>query len=276
MEKTKVCLIVALSLVITVSFAAMQRQTGPTKPVTLDWLHPDGFRVQGTLPRSANTGQPAPVNLSLTDRQDTPRLILRHRRYKFDTAWTEQDFIRNSNGSWQANLPPQPPAGKLEYAVLVSTPNYPEPQTIMPKTAVIRFKGSVPLAWLIPHILTMFSALFFANFTWLSQIFRPKQASEKLPWIVAGLFIVGGGFLGGIIQKYAFGEYWTGFPFGYDLTDNKTLMVFLVWILVASPFAASFRRPAIVAAGVVTIAAFSIPHSVAGSELDYSTNSLKK
>ncbi len=37
--------------------------------------------------------------------------------------------------------------------------------------------------------------------------------------------------LGPIVQKYAFGELWTGIPFGWDLTDNKTLIAFLFWIL---------------------------------------------
>jgi hypothetical protein len=37
--------------------------------------------------------------------------------------------------------------------------------------------------------------------------------------------------LGPVVQKFAFGEYWTGFPFGTDLTDNKTLIAFIGWII---------------------------------------------
>ena len=35
------------------------------------------------------------------------------------------------------------------------------------------------------------------------------------------------------VQKAAFGAYWTGFPFGYDLTDNKTVLMWLAWVLAA-------------------------------------------
>ena len=38
------------------------------------------------------------------------------------------------------------------------------------------------------------------------------------------LLAVGGFILGPLVQNYAFGELWTGVPFGWDLTDNKTLI----------------------------------------------------
>ena len=42
---------------------------------------------------------------------------------------------------------------------------------------------------------------------------------------------MGGMILGPIVQNFAFGELWTGVPFGWDLTDNKTLIAFLFWII---------------------------------------------
>lgn len=41
---------------------------------------------------------------------------------------------------------------------------------------------------------------------------------RKLAFIALGGMTLGGMILGPIVQKYAFGEYWTGFPFGGDLT----------------------------------------------------------
>jgi len=32
------------------------------------------------------------------------------------------------------------------------------------------------------------------------------------------------------VQHYAFGQLWTGVPFGWDLTDNKTLLAALAWV----------------------------------------------
>ncbi len=45
------------------------------------------------------------------------------------------------------------------------------------------------------------------------------------------LFIAGGMILGPLVQYFAFGELWTGIPFGWDLTDNKTLIALIFWIL---------------------------------------------
>jgi hypothetical protein len=81
--------------------------------------------------------------------------------------------------------------------------------------------------------------------------------------------------LGPIIQYLAFGDLWTGVPFGWDLTDNKTLITLIVWgwVLWAALKAKPARVPAIVAS-VVTLVVYLIPHSVLGSELDYTAEGL--
>jgi hypothetical protein len=74
------------------------------------------------------------------------------------------------------------------------------------------------------------------------------------------------------MQLYAFGELWTGWPFGQDLTDNKTLVAFIFWLIALIRLWRNreHRGWALVAAIVMLIIYF-IPHSVLGSELDYST-----
>jgi hypothetical protein len=97
-------------------------------------------------------------------------------------------------------------------------------------------------------------------------------------WITLGLMTVGGMILGPIVQKYAFGAFWTGFPWGYDLTDNKTLIMCLVWIGACAVLGWKPRTPtptwrgrlAVLAAAVVMTGVYLIPHSLRGSELDYS------
>lgn len=76
--------------------------------------------------------------------------------------------------------------------------------------------------------------------------------------------------MGPITQKFAFGEYWTGVPFGFDLTDNKTLIAFIAWIVALWSIYKS-KNPGrwILAAAVITLLVFLIPHSVLGSEIDY-------
>ena len=85
------------------------------------------------------------------------------------------------------------------------------------------------------------------------------------------LLAVGGIILGPLIQKIAFGELWTGVPFGWDLTDNKTLIALTFWVL-AVLVNLKKRRPLFMAlAAIILILVFSIPHSLFGSEFDYST-----
>ena len=79
--------------------------------------------------------------------------------------------------------------------------------------------------------------------------------------------------LGPLVQWYAFGVWWSGFPFGYDWTDNKVVVELAAWLLAGA--AALFdrsvarQRAAIVLAIAVTLAVYFIPHSIFGSEYDY-------
>ena len=75
---------------------------------------------------------------------------------------------------------------------------------------------------------------------------------------------------GPIMQKYAFGEFWTGVPFGIDLTDNKTLIAVIGWIIALIAIKKSSNPKGwIIFASVLMFIIYLIPHSVLGSELDY-------
>ncbi|MEN6312054.1 MAG: hypothetical protein ABFD80_11010, partial [Acidobacteriota bacterium] len=64
--------------------------------------------------------------------------------------------------------------------------------------------------------------------------------------------------------------FWSGFPFGTDLTDNKTAISFLFWIAaLAAGRKGKPARAAVLAASVMTLAVFLVPHSLFGSELKY-------
>jgi hypothetical protein len=105
----------------------------------------------------------------------------------------------------------------------------------------------------------------------------------KLSWAALVLFTVGGFLLGPWVQKYAFDDWWTGVPFGWDLTDNKTLVMWLAWFFALLVIGWGARRGAaeggdggekrarlaVVIAAIVTVAVYLIPHSMAGSQLDY-------
>jgi hypothetical protein len=85
------------------------------------------------------------------------------------------------------------------------------------------------------------------------------------------LLIGTGGFLlGPAIQKMAFDAWWTGIPFGHDLTDNKTLIAGVAWITAAWRLrSGESARWAIVIASAATLVVFAIPHSAWGSQIHW-------
>ena len=112
-------------------------------------------------------------------------------------------------------------------------------------------------------------AMLFSTRTGL-EFFNKQPNYKKLVYWTFGLLILGGMIFGPIMQKYAFGAFWTGVPFGIDLTDNKTLIAVIGWIiaLVAMKKSANPKKW-IIFASILMFLVYLIPHSVLGSELDY-------
>ena len=193
--------------------------------------------------------------------------VLEWKRHNTEDAWNAVPMTF-SDGNVLAALPHQPPAGKLDYRVRLtagtSTSLVPE------EGVVIRFKGDVPLFVLIPHVLAMFGGMLLATRALLEALARGGDGARGTVLATTTLLVVGGLVLGPIVQKYAFGAFWTGWPLGTDLTDTKTLVAVLGWL----PATVAFwrRRPgrALVVVGwVVMMGVFLIPHSMFGSQLDW-------
>jgi hypothetical protein len=115
----------------------------------------------------------------------------------------------------------------------------------------------------------MFCAMLYSNRAMI-EVFQRRRNLPHYAWGTSTMLFFGGLVLGPVVQKAAFGAWWTGVPFGYDLTDNKTLIAFLVWLiavfLVNRP---RIGRVAVFVAAVVTLIVFAIPHSLRGSELKH-------
>ena len=164
-------------------------------------------------------------------------------------------------------IPNQPPAGKVEYTIVLHSNSI--DYKLNEEPVIIRFKGAVPMAVLTPHIFFMFISMLFALRVGLELFFRRVDTKYYTGVVLVTLF-VGGLILGPIVQKFAFGAYWTGWPFGHDLTDNKTLFVFIFWVIAWFVLRKKPQNrvwPLI--AVLAMIAVYSIPHSVLGSEIDH-------
>ena len=100
--------------------------------------------------------------------------------------------------------------------------------------------------------------------------------SYRYTIITTIVMFVGGLIMGPLVQKYAFDALWTGWPFGHDLTDNKTLVAFVFW-MIALWRARRFPdgRVWIIVASIITLVIFLIPHSVLGSEIDYTQREME-
>ena len=261
-----------VAVALAVGAMMFQERTGPTKELR------GSFELLGqthdfTVTRSGSSAENARV--AIPHPGSGVAGSLHYRRYKTNDQLTTIP-LRAEGDELAAELPRQPAAGKLEYAITLVTPDgnrirVPDQD----ESVVIRFKDPVPAYFLAPHIACMVLVILFGIRAGLSALFQPSTMT-RYAWASLGIMTLGGMILGPIVQKYAFGALWTGFPFGYDLTDNKTLLMWLAWLVACMmllerwQLKESIKRAAIVTATMVMMAMYLIPHSARGSELDYS------
>ena len=188
------------------------------------------------------------------------------RRYPTQDAWASLPLTRTGD-ALETALPHQPVAGKLEYQVRLRRG---AEQVVFPaRPAISRFRNDVPNYVLIPHVAALFFAMLFSTAAGLSALGRWPHARREA-YTCLGLLAVGGFVLGPLMQKIAFGDWWTGIPFGWDLTDNKTLFVAVAWVWAAWRLRRRRdARIAVIVASVLTLVIFAIPHSTWGSELKW-------
>jgi hypothetical protein len=255
------------AFVVTVALAFFQRITGPSHPARGTVTLADGQTLSYRLPRS-NEGRDQLV-ISLPSTTDG-RYSLEWRRYPTDEAYRSLPMERGASGRFEASIPRLPAAGKVEYLIRAETASG-DAQVPAAETVVARFRDPVPASVLVPHIIAMFASMLVSTRALFEVVRRGAPGGRGLVLTAMGLLVVGGLFLGPLVQKFAFGAYWTGWPNGSDLTDNKTLIAFLAWLPATIAAVKGLRTRAVVALGwVVMMGVFLIPHSLRGSELDWS------
>ncbi|NLA15156.1 MAG: hypothetical protein GX877_01285 [Bacteroidales bacterium] len=314
----------ALAVLITLGAVFLQRSTGPghARKESLNVLESSykaSFPQSLVRPRSGSPETQLTVTLKAKETGWDPLMgaLLHYRRTPGTDDFTTviPSFTTDKNTLFMnSTLPVQPAAGKVEYYIQLIAK---DGTIIQSNSSVLRFRNYVPPAVLILHILLMFFAYLFSNFTGLHAL--NKQAKTRYYALTALLLILAGGFiLGPIVQKYAFNVWWAGWPLGRDMTDNKTLVAFLAWLIAyiinrlprwkpsATPAAAQttaddpgtqttteattaqtpsvapatqpptadWRRYLYLAAALITLVVYSIPHSTAGSQYDYSTGTV--
>lgn len=270
----------SIAVIITLGSIVYQRATGPTNPKKYSFSL-NGKEYDIKLVRSLETGvtldeakgdytllgKMTPMEVKVKGASDSLSMTLFFKRYRSNDTISVVKAVREG-GIFTVMLPSQPPAAKLEYFVEFSD-NGNHSSMGYGENLTIRFKNPVPVWALLPHILLMFMAMLFS--TYIGVIAFDKKQNTKIPVILLLIsLIVGGMIFGPIVQKYAFGEFWTGWPLGRDMTDNKTLAALIVWLAAIWGNRNKNKRWWYAVAATFMLFIYSIPHSTSGSEYDYS------
>lgn len=261
----KKVLLWVIAFLVTAFVLVYQRMTGPTYPYKAS-AEIAGAEISSRLPRTHVITSDCEVSVPAVNPEITG--YISYKRFKTDDEFTPL-FMQREGENLIGYLPKQPMAGKLAYQVILE---YNGQETLYSgkEPIIIRFKGEVPMFVVLLHVIVIFLALLFSTRTGLEALKRGSNPRKLALW-TTGFLTLGGMILGPIMQKFAFDAFWTGFPFGTDLTDNKTIIALIGWIIAL--IAGRKGKPArgwILGAAILLLIVFLIPHSVLGSEFDYS------
>lgn len=254
-----------VAVILTAVSILYQNTTGPTYPQKGHIVF-SGKQIDYKFDRSALINKECPVKIYTNDSLIKGSLVWK--RYKTQDNESSKP-MRYENGYLIAELDKQEKmAEKLQYYIQLST-NQPGTQNVdqlgyIPDKngVVIRFRGDVPFMIVILHVFFIFAFELMSLKTGM-EFFRKEPKYRKYIYWTLGLAIIGGFIFGPLVQYYAFNEWWTGFPFGIDLTDNKMVVAFIAWIAALIALYKS-KKPGywVLGAAIITIGIFLIPHSV--------------
>jgi hypothetical protein len=144
---------------------------------------------------------------------------------------------------------------------------------------LLKYKGPVSAFVLIPHIILMFAGVFcsfMALFYGFDLILGKKKVKQAAIAVLLSFFC---GFIGGVLigievtREVFGGSGWGGWPIGDDVTDTKTEIFLLFWLvtMIFGWQGLSGRKLSIsnktfgsmiIVSFIITLIAFLIPHSI--------------
>lgn len=161
-----------------------------------------------------------------------------------------------------ANLPHQPPSGKLEYRIFLERAGT-AIKVNEDKPVIVRFLGKVPVYILILQSIIVLLTLLINTYTGILAgigINLYKQLTFLMVIILIGLVF----FIQPIVHKYSLNQWWTCIPQSWELGNNKILVALIVW-LITLYFNLKKARPGLVLiSSLISIFLFLIPHGFPG------------
>lgn len=271
---------IILGFILTIALLGISRNLSTRRPHDLA-VDGEGFRIEHrTVTEQVGPGRP---ELSLTLKGD--RELMPVVRYEVKNEETLHAIVMNGEGDgiWRAVLPEYGKGTKIYYRIDLldggeAIARIPEKSG---SSLFIKYKGKVSAVVLILHILFMFVSFYFmVQSLWsavgiLGGAPWKGEAVRHARWVLISSFI-GGWPLGFILNYQAFGVAWEGFPFGYDVTDNKTQIMFVFWLVSLLLVRGSFLgkgeerdmlgsrgfAAALVVSFIVSLLLFIVPHSL--------------
>lgn len=270
---------IIIGIVCTLALLVLARRLTTGRPVDID-VEEGGYRIRHrTVTEQIGPGQPLLAVRVVPGERCIARVEL-------DTTYVKEfprrPLFRKDANTFTSWLPDLGKGKRLGYAIRVwpgdtASVRLPaDPDEFF----VLKFKGEASKPVIVAHVAFMFGAFFamFMAFLGALRILKGREGKKSTVnaarWVLA-LSFIGGWPLGFILNSQTFGPLWEGYPFGYDITDNKTQLIFVFWLvsllLVWGSFIGRGEEKdrigarafawAIVASFVVSLALFILPHS---------------
>jgi len=251
-----------LAVLITLSIAIFQFIMGTSYPVITE-VNTGKQHLNFELKRSYSGKTDCPVVLPVEDITISGYIL--YRIYPSTDSLSRINMIREGD-RLTANLPIKPPAGKLEYSIILEKDG-----AVIPvnngKLTIIRFLGSVPMTILVLQSLFILLAILFSNITGIFAAIGVKTYRGMIyPTVIFLTCVVF--ILQPIMHKYSLNQSWTSWPLSWEPGDNKILIALIVWFLVMYFNFKKSQRGLVVLASLLSIFILSVPHGFPGSSHD--------
>jgi hypothetical protein len=273
---------ILFGVLITLVIFFVSRRMSMNRPSEVNWTGGGVTTTHMTVYEQVGPGQPEIILQVKPPTEIDASVLYRVPGVEpFDTV----GMAEISSGVWSARLPAKEKGDRLEYGFIISQTETSEigtsVATSMTGYYLIKYKGEVSVTVLVLHILCMFAAFFFiveaiiGAFAMLIMGDDKEFTVAQTRWVLLFTFL-GGMPLGFVLNRQRFGPIWEAFPFGTDITDNKTQLIIIFWILIAALSWKSFacRRTgrdaigpgayatAVIIASVLSLFLYLVPHSL--------------
>lgn len=257
-----------ISLLLTVAIVYYQSATGPGKPVKVEKEF-ENQRFSFKLPCASDKADDEiiAIEVPVGSLTNTFTGIIKYKSLNSNDFWVSDTMHWEEGRRIVAIIPHQQPSEKIMYELYFLKENNLVKMTEYP--VVLTFRGKVPGYIFLPYLLLIFLGILFSTRTGFEALFDGTK-TYRYSFLTLVLLFIGGGILGVFVQKYAFNTYWIGWPFGHDLSNTKIFVSLVFWFVTFFKLARDKNKkwwPVI--AAVMLLLVFLIPHSILGSEIDY-------